>query len=273
MAFKLSIDEVKQKPEGFLYVFASDDFCRAIGTNAGRIIVGKRANQRKILLQSAENAGVDVKVYTDAIRDGFVDIYGITPAEALVKLAQGQEVAGKNWAEGVYGVGALYNTQFTQTPTITVDTQTGKIMNNGVEAAGQTAIIGNGYPNNVQGYSYTDETTGATYSTRYRKVKKAYYAHIYADKDGNKFLSSGVQTSSADGSLWENAYTLIDKLLNWILSLFGIQTNVDVISEKNTLPSQSDGFVTQEAGVSPILVAGMVALAAGTLLNKKGKKK
>lgn len=268
--FKLSLEDVKSKPESFLYVFASDSFCKSLGTKACNIIVGKRANQRKILLQSAENAGVKMEDYTNAIRDGFVETYGMKPAEALVKLAQGEEVAGKNWAEGVYGVGALYNSQFTQDLNVSVSPETGKILVGGTEAAGQNAIIANNCPNNVQGYSYTDPSTGATYSSRYRKVKKAYYAHLYADKDGNKYLSSGTKASSADGSIWENTFTILEKLVNWILSLFGgTSTSTTLISSENTAPSQTDGFTTQHAGVSTVGVVLLAALAAGTLLKKK----
>lgn len=274
-AFKLSIEDVRSKPESFLYIFASTDFCRSLGEKAYNIIMSKKANQLKVLTQSAQNAGLTIDDYANAIREGFINTYGMTPAEALVRLAQGEEVAGKNWAEGVYGVGALYNLQFAQAPEITVDPKTGKILKNGSVASCQTALIASGYPENVSGYSYTDPATGSTYSSRYRKVRKEYYAHLSTDKDGNRYTSSGTSASSADGSMWENTLGILQKLVDWIISVFGYTAtqNVERITAQNTSPSQADGFVTQEAGVSPVLVAGMVALAAGTLLNKKGKKK
>lgn len=274
-AFKLSLEDVRSKPESFLYIFASTEFCRSLGEKAYNIIMRKKLNQQKILTQSANNAGLAFDDYANAIREGFINTYGMTPAEALIKLAKGEEVAGKNWAEGVYGVGALYNMQFTQAPQITVDPKTGKLLVNGTVGSGQTALIASGYPDNVQGYSYTDPATGSTYSSRYRKVKKKYYAHLVTDKDGNRYASNGASATPADGSMWENALGFLQKLVDWIISIFGgtATKNVEKITANNTSPSQYDGFVTQEAGMSPILVAGMVALAAGTLLNKKGKKK
>lgn len=272
--FKLSIEDVTSKPEAFLYVFASDDLLKRLGSRSATIIRQKRANQNKVLGQSAKNADRDVKDYHEAIHSGFIDIYGITPAEALVRLAKGETVAGKNWSKGVYGVGSLYNVGFSQNAQITVDAQTGKILVNGVAASEQTPIVGTTkFPNNVQGYSYKD-ADGNTYISQYRTIKKSYYAGTYADKEGNKQDSSGNGISSADSaSIWENVLSIIDLFVNWLVSLFYGTSGANLINKDNTLPSQTDGFVTQEAGFGTVGAILLASVAAGALLMGDKKKK
>lgn len=277
--FKLSIEEVRKNCESFLYVYAVDEFVSLLGAQAQKAIIGKRANQRKVLISSAKNANIDVQQYYTAVKEGFVSRYGMTPEQALVALAQGKTVAGKNWSKGVYGIGLTPRTTFAQNSEVTVDPKTGRILLNGRVALGQYPIYADGYKNGIQGYvlnygkkTYISNVNGSPVNGVGDADAMEYSAAICADVDGQELADGSAADADSTANVWMNVASWIEKIVNWIISLFG-GTNEKLINKDNTLPSQADGFTTQEAGVSPVLVAGMVALAAGTLLNKKGKKK
>ena len=55
---ELTIEQAKQKPETFLYVWADEErFLRYLTPKSANIIRGKKANQNKILLLSADKYG------------------------------------------------------------------------------------------------------------------------------------------------------------------------------------------------------------------------
>lgn len=278
MTFNLSISDVQNHPEDFLYIFANDTLINSLGRKAALIIRQKKANQTKIIMLCAQNAGVDVNEYYNALRQGFIDIYGLKPAEILVKLAEGETVAGKNWSEGVYGIGAISDTFSQQTAdgyTVKVNPETGAFIVNGQESA-FGAIARKGCPDGYGGFSYVDRD-GNTYFSSYSKIKKQYYAATYTNKDGQKYNAGGSAVPSASSSdLWETILGFLDKLTNWILSLFAkdANTNSNPMTTANTAPSQFvDGFATQEAGLGTWGVALLGAFAVGTLLFGEGKKR
>jgi len=270
MALELTINEAKQKPEAFLYIFADEKkFLRYIDSKHAAIIRGKKANQKKILLLSAEKYGDSYSDYTTAIRQSFIDNYGMTPAEILVRLANGETVCGKNWSEGTYGVGKVSNT-FANT-NISVDAATGKIMNNGVEVEGQTAIY------NKKGVScYSATVNGVTYTSNYKKTSKTYYASQYVDSEGNSFNALGQAITSGDTeNIWEMVIAAGEKLLNWLISLFGGNDNTELITSENTTPNQTDDGFTDNVQTADFGLIGAAILATaaigGALYGKKGK--
>lgn len=282
--FNLSTQNVKSHPEDYLYIFASDEFLNYLDVRSRMIIKQKRANQNKVIALCAKNASVDVSVYTDAIRQGFIDIYGITPAEILVKLASGETVAGKNWSEGVYGVGAITKmVQFTQkTPggsTVSVGTD-GKFYLNGdttpENGTYDATIYRNGCPNGIGGYTLSDGD-GGTYASAYSKTKKMYYASSYTAKSGEKYNPDGSAMGAAFSSdIWESILGFLDKFSQWLLSLFNMDTKNTLANPKNVAPSQvTDGFATEEAGLGTWGLALLASAAVGVMLwgdGLKGKK-
>lgn len=275
---ELTIAQVKKSPAEFLYVFAADVFLNHIDAKSRNIIRGKKANQIKLLQLSAEKYGKAYQEYVDAIYAALQEQYGFTPAEILVKLANGEAVAGKNWSAGVYGVGANMD-GFTQNPSVKVDPITGKILVNGVEAPASkmVSIAANNCPNNILGYVYTAED-GATYSSAYKKINKKYYASQYAKGDILQTPSGAASNASDSASIWESICLSLDKFVKWLLDLFG--TGKQTINAANTAPSQSgDGFSseTTEASIGTIAAVGLLAVAAGMYLaapdNGKKKKK
>ena len=283
---ELTIDQAKKHPFNFVYIWASDSFLSRINPKYAAVIRAKRANQNLVIYHSANKYRTTEKAYTDAIRAQFIDDFGMTPAEALYKLAQGETVAGKNWGKGVYGVGAIKNTtttKFAQNSNITVDPKTGHILNNGVDTYD---------PNNEYGCVYGTTKNGKTVAcqffytapdgTSYMSERNGigrYYASIYSDAQGNQQTANGNSVTGADaGTVWETAnmsFEWLQNIINWILSLFGISTdtNKETLNSENTLPNQqADGF-TYESGFGE---AGMIALAlvaGGAILMAPGKKK
>ena len=275
MITELTIDQAKEQPANFMYIFASDEFLNAISPKYKNVIVGKAANQRKLLMLSAKKYLGDENLwvkYSDAIRQGFMNIYGITPAEALVDLALGKTVAGKNWKEGVFGVGALKITKFKGTD-ISVNKSNGYMVRDGKLLPVYDTVY-----NDSGAYQqfYYDEASGKTYMSQ--KIDGKWYAASYSDKDGQTFSASGIGLSSADqASIWEAVIMNIGKFLEWLISLFS-GGKTEMINEENTLPNQkTDGFVYQsglgEAGAVMLLLAAGGALMASGALGGKRKSK
>ena len=283
MAVKLTIDEAKKSPSMFMYVFAREEFLQALPAKYAYIIRAKAANQRKILMLSAKEYLGDRNrwtEYTDAIRQAFIDTYDMTPVDALVVLAQGGNVAGKNWKEGVYGVGTLGAKEFKGTD-ISVNPKNGYMMRGNKYLPVYDTVY-----NEVDGKTiayqlfYYDEASGKRYMSQYYKSAKKYYAESYETSDGKRYSANGKEITNADSAtIWADVVFWVDKLLDWILSLFsGNNTQEDggeKITPENTAPSQTeDGFCTEsgfgEAGMILLaLAAGGTLLAGGLKKNKK----
>ena len=149
-----------------MYIWASKSFLNAIDAKHATIIRGKQLNQRKLIQLSAKHYGTKEADYLEAIRKAFIDAYGMNPAKALEQLALGKTVAGKNWKEGVYGIGSL-SSKFYGTD-ITVNPTNGYMMRNGSYLPVYDTIY-----SEVKGRSiayqlfYYDAETGRTAGKRY----------------------------------------------------------------------------------------------------------
>lgn len=286
---ELTINEACQHPECFLYVWASDNFLNAIKPEYASIIRVKRANESKVLMLSAKKYLGDYQRWTeyrDSIKKAFIEIYDVDPLKALIILAQGGSVAGKNWAEGVFGVGSLTSSfkQQIDGKTVTVDKSSGHLLLGGTDITDpDTAVMAEVGGKTVAYQYYSKNVSGYVFGSIYNKTLKKYYADCYSDAEGKVYTPAGKEKSSADsGSIWGNinlSWDWIRNILNWILSLFGIPTlpeaegSSTTLSATNTLPNQTtDGFVSKQSGLGTAGIL-LVAAAAGTLLMSKGKGK
>lgn len=285
MVRELKITDAQQHPANFLYIFASDEFLALLDEKPRKAIVGKAANQRKLLLLSAQKYKKTYKEYYDAIYQGFQEIYGITPAAALVKLANGETVAGKNWKEGVYGIGAISsNTIFNglkfNGQAVTVDANTGHIMCGGKDITDTSKTV---YDKNIVTgeavaslYSATNSAGNIIVQSRRNPLTGKYYADTYSvedDEQGGVFSASTNKpvSASSTSNMWGEVILNIGQFIQWLLSIFGINTS-NMLTAENTLPNQTaDGFVV-EAGVGEA-GAILLALAAGGALLAGGSKK
>ena len=287
---ELTLAEACKHPECFMYVWATDAFLKAIDPKYAAIISQKRNNQKKVLMLSADKyeGGFDkVTKYYDAIKQAFVDTYGVTPYNALIILAQGGEVAGKNWSEGVFGVGELYPKTFagvelSDGTKVRVDETTGHIYAGSKDITDESKTV---YDDKGAYQLFGVDDFGYVFMSQRRKIGKKYFAKSWTDENGvTHKATNGNETSASDGaSIWGNItlnWDWIKSILNWILSIFGIpqipdmETTTEPISATNTLPEQkTDGFVSQQAGIGTSGAILLAALAAGMLLSQKKNKK
>ena len=277
---KKTLANVLQCPIDFIYLWASDGFIAQLGSKA-RIIKEKKYNQYqtlwKIMVDNVKsNNSADLQDayidWTNQIADAIKNTYGMTPAVILQKLAMGEDVLGKNWKQGVYGIGEVQST-FSQNSSVTVDGATGQIMVNGVAADGQVPIYGaNGV---VTGYSYYDKTANAQFQSGVN-ANGQYGAACYSNESGVQSANGGAFDQST-GSFWQNAANyipLIQRVIEWLISLFGAGERV-VLTRQNTVPEQTE-WVEENNGNGG-LIAGGLALAGLALITmekpKNNKKK
>lgn len=282
---ELRIQEAAKHPANFMYIWADDAFLNSIKPKYAKIISNKKYNQQYLLLLSArkyinKNAQVNdeyYKQYTEAIRTAFIEAYGMTPAKALNVLAAGGTVAGKNWTEGVYGIGALltgWAGAEVNGETVTCNTNTGHIFIGATDVTDESKTVYKEIGGKTVAFQlFSKDISGDVYMTQYNKLQKKYGAYSWSDDHATYSAKTGAEVTASDSAtVWSSVIESIQQFLLWIISLFTGQTQTETISPANTLPSQTeDGFV-QEAGFG---TAGIIALAcvAGGALLYGGKKK
>lgn len=276
---ELTITQAQKNAANFMYIWADKkEFLQKINKKYANIIEGKKLNQIKLLKLSAEKYGKSYEDYTNAIREAFIATYDVTPYEALVILAQGGSIAGKNWSEGVYGIGAIYVNVFTNNSAITVRESDGHILNNGVDITDESKTVYTTIKKQAVPYQLFATVDDVIYMSQYNKTRKKYHAQSYSTAQGQYSARTGNEINASDtADIWGTILSSLEMVVQWILSIFGgVTTNRETISAENTLPNQQeDGFV-QEAGFGGatttllLLVAGGALLAGG--INPKTKK-
>lgn len=274
----MTIQDAVSAPANFMYLWADDKkFLPYIPAKYAEIIKVKKANQLKVIKNMAKFNESVVSDYVAQIRQAFIDAYDMTPAQALVVLAQGGTVAGKNWSKGVFGIGATRVVTFIGHEDVTVRTEDGHILKNGTDITDAALTVYSTVKKQTVAFQLFGKSDGITYMSQYNKSDKKYYAQSFVNEQGKFDARTGTEIKASDGAdLWGNINGLLEKFLNWLISLFG-GSNRELLNEKNTIPNQQqDGFV-QEAGMGEAgmillaLVAGGALLANGGL-NIKAKK-
>ena len=272
-----TIDQAKKHPSNFLYVFVTQSFLKNISARSRNVIAAKYAKQVTLLKNSANKNGKTYNEYKQAVYDAFVSIYNVTPERALYLLSIGKTVAGKNWKKGVYGVGAVQQTTFSQNSAVYVDSKTGHIIAGGKDTYNRNDEYGvvygtmNGQTVPVQ-YFYS-ASDGTSYSSILGSDGK-YYADTYATADGDLQSASGSSMSAAESAtMWANTILSsgwLQKIIDWFISIF---TKEDDITLENTAPNQIDDGFVYESGFSGAGIA-ILALAAGGvyMASRKNKK-
>lgn len=270
-------EEILRVPVNFLYVYSNPQFealvKKYISSSAATTIARKRQNGITILKSAYSGTSNLQKAYTD-ISNAIVNQYGITPQVMLQKLLNGETVAGKNWQEGVFGIGETNVTAYKENPNVLVDTDTGMLIDSGADTddaflTGGTPIyknkgVGKNKTTYISGYSY--EIDGKVYTTKLAKDGK-YYAYSYGNSEG-MYSALGKQMESSDfSSVWENIETAVpflQKFIEWLASVF----NINIVRQQDVTPSQSE-FVTNDSKIEMSSVAILGAVALGSYLLMK----
>lgn len=269
---KRTLNSILQCPIDFLYLWASDEFISQLGSKA-KIVRTKKYNQYQTLWKTmVENVSASNRVeyeetykqWLKQIQNAIEATYGVSPETILEKLAIGEEVLGKNWKQGIYGIGEVRST-FAQNSSVTVDATTGMISVSGVVADGQVPIIGN--DGAITGYSYYDRNANRQYQSGVNAAGQ-YGAVCYSSPDGVESATGG-NFDPTQGSFWQNANNympLVNKIIEWIMSLVGSFTgNRVVLTQENTVPEQTE-WVESESNNGG-LIAGGLALAGIALIT------
>ena len=278
---ELTINQACKHSADFMYLWADEEkFLRYIKSKYANEIRRKKANQKKLILLSAEKYGKTYEDYTSAIRSAFMEQWDHTPAEALVILAQGGKIAGKNWAEGVYGIGAVrnnFNGYAIDDKQITVDPTTGHILWGTEDITDESKTVYDTVKGEVIPFQlFSKEISTLVFMSQYNKTAKKYGAQSYADGQYTYSAKNGAEITASDNAdLWGSIQLSLQTFIDWLISLFGGDNTKEQISASNTLPSQTtDGFVS--AGDGGIVEAGggiLLALAAAGLIMSGRKKK
>ena len=281
---ELTKQEACTAPASFMYIFATDEFLSYIEPKYANIIKGKRANQVKILMLSADKYLGDEKKWTEygeAIRSAFIEMYGMQPIEALSILAQGGSVAGKNWSEGVYGVGATANIDFGKSvngASVYCNSQDGHIYAGTTDITDESKTVYETIKGQTIPYQlFSQEVEGMTFMSQYNKTRKQYDAQSYSTSDGEFSARTGAALTGINGGdIWGTIIMYLEKFVEWLISIFvKDEDKKQPITAANTLPSQTgDGFV-QTAGMSTGAKIALALAAGGAILygtTPSGKK-
>ena len=280
MAKKKTLADIKKCPIDFLYLWAGEDFISQLGNKAS-IIAEKKYNQSQALWrivvdvadQGSESANLnEYKRWVSEIGNAIYDIYNRTPAEILIDLANGKTVAGKNFNNGVFGVGESASTSFVQNSNYQVNPETGQIMagsgNNLKTELHQTPIYGES--GDVTGYSYTVGNT--QYQSHYQNGQ--YVALSYSDVNGVQKANGG-SYDATEASFWQNAENyvpMINSIVEWVLSLISqlLPGNRTVLTTENTVPKQSEWVYEEKSNAGGALLA--LAATGALIFGTNGKK-
>ena len=269
---ELTIQEACNYPQNFMYIWADEKkFLAYLPKEYAQIIRTKKANERKLLTLSAQKYNTTLDAYTEAIRNAFIEAFNMTPAEALIVLAQGGTVAGKNWDAGVFGVGALYTNTFSGHPEVTVRAEDGHIFKDGQDVTDTSKTVYTTIKKKAVPYQQFATIDSITYASQYNKTTKKFYAYTYSDAGGTYNARTGNTVNASDSAdIWGSILTSLEKFLTWLINLFSGNSNTTTLSPDNTLPSQTtDGFV-QESGMGDALKIALLLAAGGAVLASGG---
>lgn len=272
---KTTLADIKKCPIDFLYLWASDAFIAELGSKA-RIVKEKRYYQQQSLYRAvsdnvkASDSAELMKYYeqwADDIAKEIYNTYNLTPGQILIKLALGEDVAGKNFKSGVFGVGGSSDS-FVQNSQYTVNPVTGQVMYNGMALPGQTAI-----------YDQNGQVSGFSYTGSNGQFQSVYGGGTYSafsfSNDAGVQTADGKALSSDKCGFWQNANNympMVDKILTWLMSVVNnFFPNRTIITPQNTVPSQSE-WVEEDGGNTGLWIAGGAVLAGLLLTMRKPTK-
>ena len=255
--------DILEEPIAFLYIFIDDfykmnpvvPFLEMLDAKHRAIIASKAENQkvmcRNVYMDENNGSTTGLQNFYLQIKNKIYDQYDMYPTEILLRLAYGENVAGKDWNNGVYGVGETkqYYKNFKNVTKAGEDLSQLIVGNNGELYAGRGNVTANqtiygedGKPIGYQ-YKYKDLsiTTQLINGNWYAGTVGAAAKSKQYNADGTKFLSSNAS------SIWQSLGTylpyvgLILSLLSWLFSSFKSNSfsTGNLFNTTNTFPNQT----------------------------------
>lgn len=237
------IQDFKDNCSNFIYIFIADDAAREVFVNAP-VILQKRQNQIAYVTQAAKMSKYSYQQLKDAIAEEIIAVYGKTPGEVLLDVANGKNVYSKtnvrkSRVSGIRGIG-------------NIDSSTGYPVGANTNNYTYVSDSENGQPIGCWNLSTGEQVS--------------YY-------NGKKWVAGSTPSSDINSrNMWSNNINwnnIILAIINLIGRLFGVK------KAQNIASYQSDGWygVTQNTtqnssnNVLPILLLGV----AGYMLVTKDK--
>lgn len=284
---------IEQEAANMIYCFIeSDELTRR---NFGRYlpnIVAKRQQQLGFIKSNCVVRGTDEHTIYERITRKLGEVYaplphpntGIvqtaTPKAIIYQLAQGNEVNGINWSEGIYGgIGKIYDgfgafdLGSGNTADIVFDAASGSVSKNGSPLTSKTTYKKNG--NNLK--SFQDAETGITYNIKYNK-RKGIWSAVSASDGENTINPEGKLITQMDGEMWTNILNFSMTILSQLSDLAGnFAASLSGVTPGQALsPVQvDDGWYEPESnsGVTTAALLGGGLLLGGLVVSNKKKKR
>lgn len=253
--------DILEEPIAFLYIFIEDfdemnfPFLAMLDKKHRSIIASKAYNQkvmcRNVYMDEHNDSTEGLQDFRQEIKNKIIAQYGMYPTEILLRLANGENVAGKDWKVGTYGVGEI-NTKYYKNFKLVTDAKE-DLSNITVNDDG-TLRFGRGSmnPSNIiygsdgKPVSYQYDYKGLSLTTQL--VNGNWYAGTVGgakknqqwNADGTKFLSASAS------SIWQSISTylpyvgLLLSLLSWLFSSFKSNSwsANSLFNTSNTFPNQ-----------------------------------
>lgn len=230
------IQDFKDNCSNFLYIFIPDKAVPYFQQNGGSIILQKRQNQIAYVTRAAQMSKYSYQELYNAIGDEIVRVYGKTPEQIIIDVANGKNVYSieqvrRNRVSGICGIGAI-------------DSSTGYPV--GAKKDNYATVL-----NTEGGYPIGRFNLETGEQVSYYDKKTAQWvagATPDDDKDSRNMWANNIE--------WNN---IIMKILNIIGFIFGVKY------AKNLASYQSDGWagINQNTAqnstnnILPILLLGI----------------
>ena len=246
------IQNFKDNCSNFLYIFIADDAAREVFGNAP-VILKKRQNQIAYVTKAAQMSKYSYQQLKDAIAEEIIAVYGKTPGEVLLDVANGKNVYSKT-----------------------------EVRRANSSSIGRCNGIGNidpntGYPvgKNKDNYATVLDTENGDPIGRFDLSTGEQVSHY---SNGKWIAGATPETDKNSRNMWVNNINwnnIIMAIIDLIGRLFGVR------KAKNVASYQSDGWagITQNTAqnstnnILPILLLGVAGYMLVTADNSEGKKK
>ena len=253
--------DILEEPIVFLYIFIDDfekmniPFLAMLDEKHRSIISSKAYNQkvmcRNVYMDEHNDSTEGLQDFYQQIKDKIHDQYGMYPTEILLRLANGENVAGKDWNVGTYGVGesgSKYYKNFKLVTGAGQDLSNISVNNDGTIRFGRgsqtpTNII---YGSDGKPVSYQYNYNGLSLTTQL--VNGNWYAGtVGGSKKNQQWNADGTKFSSVNASsIWQSISTylpyvgLLLSSLSWLFSSFKSNSwsTGNLFNTSNTYPNQ-----------------------------------
>lgn len=277
----VTVDDILKNSIAYLYIFrnftipgTTETYLQWLGQKTAYIIDGKGKNQEQLVKNVAKDSKLTETELYEKIRAKIEEEYGMGPYEILMRLALGETIAGKNFVQGTYGIGAV-------APNVapagcTVDPSTGKIISNTNFIKTQYPLWGNVEVNGVKTTAllgYTAVNNGTTITSAFNPTQNKYQLYSVGSETAQQKADGTAFNNSQSSNIWATMGTYLPFIGMILQLLMGLLTGFKNINSSwgtsgllggyTTYPCQKDYLDTDEGMTTSDLL--LLAAAAGAV--------